>query len=105
MTTRAAGERTQAKSRPQLLFVIPAFNEEENLPNLFADLVQTSDLLGAGSRIFIVDDGSADNTPPRGGVLRPAAGRARPASESTRARRGVPDRLHLGAAVRRTPMR
>jgi dolichol-phosphate mannosyltransferase len=62
MTTRAAGERTMAKSRPQLLFVIPAFNEEENLPNLFADLAQTSDLLGAGSRIFIVDDGSADDT-------------------------------------------
>ena len=62
MTTRAADERTQAESRPQLLFVIPAFNEEENLPNLFADLAQTSDLLGEGSRIFIVDDGSADDT-------------------------------------------
>jgi dolichol-phosphate mannosyltransferase len=62
MTTRAAGEGTKAESRPQLLFVIPAFNEEENLPNLFADLAQTSDLLGVGSRIFIVDDGSADDT-------------------------------------------
>lgn len=62
MTTRAADERTQAESRPQLLFVIPAFNEEENLPTLFADLAQTSDLLGVGSRIFIVDDGSADAT-------------------------------------------
>ena len=48
MTTRAADEGTQAESRPQLLFVIPAFNEEENLPNLFADLAQTSDLLGDG---------------------------------------------------------
>jgi dolichol-phosphate mannosyltransferase len=47
----------------QLLFVIPAFNEEDNLPTLFADLVVTSPLLGEGSRIFIVDDGSADETP------------------------------------------
>jgi len=47
----------------QLLFVIPAFNEEDNLPTLFADLTQTSDLLGTGSRIFIVDDGSSDETP------------------------------------------
>lgn len=59
---RAVDERTRADSRPQLLFVIPAFNEEANLPTLFADLVQTSDLLGEGSRIFIVDDGSADET-------------------------------------------
>jgi dolichol-phosphate mannosyltransferase len=62
MTTRAADERAQAESRPQLLFVIPAFNEEENLPSLFADLLQTTELLGEGSRIFIVDDGSADAT-------------------------------------------
>jgi dolichol-phosphate mannosyltransferase len=47
----------------QLLFVIPAFNEEDNLPTLFADLVATRPLLGEGSRIFIVDDGSADETP------------------------------------------
>ncbi len=47
----------------QLLFVIPAFNEEENLPGLFADLAGAADLLGERSRIFIVDDGSADATP------------------------------------------
>jgi dolichol-phosphate mannosyltransferase len=55
-------EADSADYRPQLLFVIPAFNEEENLPTLFADLAQASDLLGDGSRIFIVDDGSADET-------------------------------------------
>lgn len=51
-----------ANGRPQLLFVIPAFNEEANLPTLFTDLAQASGLLGVGSRIFIVDDGSADET-------------------------------------------
>jgi dolichol-phosphate mannosyltransferase len=47
----------------QLLFVIPAFNEQDNLPTLFEDLLQTTRLLGEGSRIFIVDDGSIDETP------------------------------------------
>jgi dolichol-phosphate mannosyltransferase len=51
-----------AASASQLLFVIPAYNEEDNLPGLFADLAQTSELLGERSRIFIVDDGSADAT-------------------------------------------
>jgi acyl-CoA thioesterase FadM len=60
--TNAAEELTAAEARPQLLFVIPAFNEEQNLPSLFADLAQTTDLLGTGSRIFIVDDGSDDAT-------------------------------------------
>jgi len=52
-----------ANAGAQLLFVIPAFNEQENLPNLFADLAESSDLLGENSRIFIVDDGSVDETP------------------------------------------
>jgi dolichol-phosphate mannosyltransferase len=47
---------------PQLLFVIPAYNEEENLPTLLEDLEQTLGLLGSGSRILIVDDGSDDAT-------------------------------------------
>jgi dolichol-phosphate mannosyltransferase len=62
-TPAAALQRTARREPPQLLFVIPAFNEQENLPNLFSDLLATSALLGAGSRIFIVDDGSADETP------------------------------------------
>jgi dolichol-phosphate mannosyltransferase len=43
-------------------FVIPAFNEEENLPRLFADLEQRPRLFPEGSRVFIVDDGSTDST-------------------------------------------
>jgi dolichol-phosphate mannosyltransferase len=63
-TAGSAAKGTTAVAAPsQLLFVIPAYNEEGNLPTLFADLLQTSPLLGDGSRIFIVDDGSADETP------------------------------------------
>lgn len=44
------------------LFVIPAFNEEENLPRLLGDLESRPSLFPAGSRVLIVDDGSEDGT-------------------------------------------
>ena len=59
----AAKEMAADAAASQLLFVIPAYNEEANLPTLFADLLQAEPLLGEGSRILIVDDGSADDTP------------------------------------------
>jgi dolichol-phosphate mannosyltransferase len=45
-----------------ILFVIPAFDEEENLPRLFADLEARPALFPPGSRVIIVDDGSRDRT-------------------------------------------
>jgi dolichol-phosphate mannosyltransferase len=45
------------------LFVVPAYNEAENLPLLLSDLERRPALLPAGSRVFIVDDGSEDGTP------------------------------------------
>ena len=44
------------------LFVIPAYNEEENLPRLFADLEARPSLFTPESRVLIVDDGSQDGT-------------------------------------------
>jgi dolichol-phosphate mannosyltransferase len=41
-------------------FVIPAYNERENIPNLLADLGPRASALGA--RIIFVDDGSTDGT-------------------------------------------
>ncbi len=41
-------------------FVIPAYNERENIPNLLADLGPVARDLGA--RIIFVDDGSTDGT-------------------------------------------
>jgi dolichol-phosphate mannosyltransferase len=41
-------------------FVIPAYNEAENIPNLMADLAPRARELGA--RIIFVDDGSKDGT-------------------------------------------
>jgi dolichol-phosphate mannosyltransferase len=44
------------------LFVVPAYDEEENLPRLFADLEARPALFPPGSRLVIVDDGSRDGT-------------------------------------------
>ena len=44
------------------VFVIPAYNEERNLPRLLADFETRPSLFPAGSRIVIVDDGSQDDT-------------------------------------------
>jgi len=41
-------------------FVIPAYNERENIPNLLADLAPVVRDLGA--RVIFVDDGSSDGT-------------------------------------------
>ena len=41
-------------------FVIPAYNEAENVPRLLADLAPRARTLGA--RVIVVDDGSTDGT-------------------------------------------
>jgi dolichol-phosphate mannosyltransferase len=43
------------------VFVIPAFNEEANVPRLLADL-ESRPQLWQGGRVLLVDDGSTDNT-------------------------------------------
>ena len=45
------------------IFVVPAYNEADNLPRLFADLEERESLFPPGSRLLVVDDGSDDGTP------------------------------------------
>lgn len=52
---------TRLPSAPNL-FVIPAFNEAGNLPRLLVDLEARPELFPGGSRLILVDDGSADDT-------------------------------------------
>jgi dolichol-phosphate mannosyltransferase len=47
---------------PELVFVLPAYNEEENLPRLLADFAERPELLARTARVLIVDDGSEDAT-------------------------------------------
>jgi dolichol-phosphate mannosyltransferase len=44
------------------IFVVPALDEEENLPRLLRDLEARPQLFPAGSRLIVVDDGSTDGT-------------------------------------------
>jgi dolichol-phosphate mannosyltransferase len=44
------------------LFVVPAYNEADNLPRLLDDLESRLSLFPEGSRLIVVDDGSADGT-------------------------------------------
>jgi len=59
---RSASSETVDDDAPTL-FVIPAFNEIDNLPRLLADLERRPELFTPGSRVFVVDDGSTDGTP------------------------------------------
>jgi dolichol-phosphate mannosyltransferase len=71
LAQRATDAAEATRSAPRALFspvapnvfVIPAYNEEPNLPRLLADLEARPALFPSGSRILIVDDGSSDRTP------------------------------------------
>ena len=52
-----------ARPLPDLSIVVPAFNEEENLPVLHRELAQALDARGLSFQLLIVDDGSRDHTP------------------------------------------
>jgi dolichol-phosphate mannosyltransferase len=60
-TTNPGKPSVLARAVPAV-FVIPAYNEEQNLPRLFDDLESRPGLFTAGSRVLIVNDGSADDT-------------------------------------------
>jgi dolichol-phosphate mannosyltransferase len=60
------GEESSARTETSLqfptLFVVPAFNEEANLPRLLDDLTARPQLFHRDSRVIVVDDGSDDGT-------------------------------------------
>ena len=58
--TSSAVTRTKAGS--MLSLVIPCFNEEDVLPQLFARVTAAADALGCKWEVVCVDDGSADGT-------------------------------------------
>ncbi len=54
---------TTTTSRPRISFVIPLFNEQENLPELHRRLRAALDPLDIEPEIILVNDGSSDATP------------------------------------------
>ncbi len=63
------------------VFVIPAYNEEANIPRLLADLESRPELWRDGGWVILVDDGSTDRT-----VEVAARARRRPAGRGARGR-------------------
>lgn len=65
MTTQIPDPTTtgiQARTSASVAVVVPAFNEEDNLPNLFGELEAAVAGAAHRYRIVLVDDGSADRT-------------------------------------------
>jgi len=60
--SQAAVTPTRSVQDVPRLFVIPAFNEAENLPRLLDDIDSRPWLFADGSRVIVVDDGSEDGT-------------------------------------------
>ena len=52
----------QMRTSAPNVFLVPAYNEEENLPRLFSDYERRPELFPPGSRMVVVDDGSQDDT-------------------------------------------
>ncbi len=52
-----------ADPRPRLSVVVPAFNEEENIPPLVRELVGALEKIGPSFEILLVDDASTDRGP------------------------------------------
>ena len=46
----------------KISFVVPVYNEEENIPHLVREIVTTAGTLGYPYEILLVDDGSRDGT-------------------------------------------
>lgn len=53
---------TGARREPDLGIVVPAYNEEENIPVLVRELADTLGAAGCTFELLIVDDGSTDRT-------------------------------------------
>ena len=61
--TGRTGERIPTGAEaPALSVVIPVFNEEENIPELYTRLISVLDGLGMSYELIFVDDGSRDRT-------------------------------------------
>ncbi|GAC1358521.1 MAG: glycosyltransferase family 2 protein [Ktedonobacteraceae bacterium] len=61
-TDVAEREATGAKQRVVISVVVPAMNEQENIPLLYQQLASQLDEVGKPYEIIFVDDGSTDNT-------------------------------------------
>src|SRR5205823_4148447 len=61
-------------SQPYLSLVVPAYNEQENIPTLLERVGASLEKIGKPFEVIIIDDGSTDETPK---LLREAMSKSR----------------------------
>src|SRR5579863_9091931 len=71
-SSRAPGSTAAGLSTPRVSIVVPVFNEEANLPELYRRLAPVMDGIAGGAEVVLVDDGSGDQSLP---ILREIARR------------------------------
>ena len=69
VVTAATGAR-----KPKLSVIVPAYDEAENMPELFAELAATFAKHDLSAEVVLVDDGSADGTAAAAGTAAAQAG-------------------------------
>ena len=62
MSTKETTLNIEKSGKANVSFIIPAYNEEENLSELYAQIMEILPSLGITWEIIFVDDGSIDNT-------------------------------------------
>ena len=64
VTARPSGalRRPEVASRPRVSVVVPVYNEEESVPQLYERLTRELSALGVGYEVIAVDDGSRDRS-------------------------------------------
>jgi dolichol-phosphate mannosyltransferase len=61
-TPRGSDRGITPVEQATLVFVVPVYNEAENVPRLLTDFESRRELFRAGGRLILVDDGSTDGT-------------------------------------------
>ncbi len=56
------GRSIEPVSAPRVSVIVPAYDEAENMPELFAELAATFETHGLSAEVILVDDGSEDGT-------------------------------------------
>ncbi len=54
--------RLMETTAPDLSIIVPVYNEEENLPDLYAELRAVLDAMGRPAEVLFIDDGSRDRS-------------------------------------------
>jgi glycosyltransferase involved in cell wall biosynthesis len=88
-----------ATAAPRVSIIVPAYDEAENMPDLFAELAATVASHDLDAEILVVDDGSADSTSRAAADAARAAGLVRVSVLRHRANRGKTEALLTAAAA------